>query len=202
MEWHHIAPKCIPCEKMNKKHFHQKAHLFRCAFPLILLSHKEHIANLTTAELSLEGNQLAVEEPTLFHIPHVVTTPAPRNSKTKHDLQTTVSLHCSQLIIQRFCSKAIFPFKQVFTTQRQTLCVVCANYSHHLGQGSSSQHQDKELCQRRGVQRAQSTTLARQRVLNPVLKSPEQSCLAPSMWTVLQGHEDHSLDPTLVSACL
>lgn len=117
---------------MNKKHFHQKAHLFRCTFPLIQLSHKEHLANLTTAELSLEGNHLAVEEPTLFHIPHVVTTPAPRNSKTQHDPQTTVSLCCSQLIIQRFCSKAIFPFKQVFTTQRQTLCVVCADYGHHL----------------------------------------------------------------------
>lgn len=127
-----------------------------------------------------------------------LTTPAPRNLKTQHDPQTTVSLHCSQLIVQCFCSKAIFPFKQVFTTQRKTLCVVCANYSHHLRQGSLSQRQGKELCQRCGVQRA----LARQHVSNPVPRSPEQGCLAPSVWTVLQGHEDHSLDPTLVLACL
>lgn len=32
--------------------------------------------------------------------------------------------------------------------------------------------------------------------LIPALRSPEQSCLAPSTWTMLQGHEDHSLDPT------
>lgn len=84
---------------MNKKHFYQQAHLFRCAFPLIQLSNEQHLANLTAAELSLEGNHLAVEKPILIHIPHVVATPAPRNSKTQHDPQTTVSLHCSQLII-------------------------------------------------------------------------------------------------------
>lgn len=95
------------------------------------------------AQLSLGGSHLAVEEPTLFHISHV-TTPAPRNSKTPHDPQI-VPLHCSQFIIQHFVAKLSYP---LFATQYKAFCEVCANYSHHLHQDSSSQCQSKELCQR------------------------------------------------------
>lgn len=88
---------------MNKKHFHQKAHLFCCAFPLIQLSHKEHLANLTTAELSLEGNHLAVEEPTLFRIPHVVTTPAAKEfedttQSTNNSFSALLTAHYSAFL--------------------------------------------------------------------------------------------------------
>lgn len=71
----------------------------------------------------------------------------------------------------------------------QTIAITFAKvHRHNAKVKNSARHEE--------MQRAQGITLARQHVSNLVLRSPEQSCLAPSMWTVLQGHEDHSLDPT------
>lgn len=157
---------------MNHKHFHQKTHISLC-FPAYTHSPRTPSSNeFATSGLSLEENHLAVEECTLFHISRVVT-PVPRNSKTKQDPQIIVPLHCSQLVIQHFCSTAILPFKNSPLNVRhgvqfvQTLAITFIKVHRHNAWVKE--------CREHRVH----SVLAD--VSNPVMRSPEQSRHAPAV---------------------